>query len=328
MVSHRSVIFACLSAILGAAMVTSCIVNNAPEVALATETIATTETIAPVAPLPTDTPQPAPPTETPVPSATPEPTLSAADWRDFPIIPTVVSPKLKELYRAGLEAGNNPNRFSKVGDSNSVAPTFFSCFDFGDLGYVIGPYSELEATIKQFQWSFSRQSRATENGKTAYDLDTYHWYLDDICWPYESATTCEYRLWQPSIAFIALGTNDTFMKVADFDKHMRSLVEKTMERFSVVPILVTKADNLDPDGAFNHVIAQIALDYDLPLWNLWRAMQPLPNHGLQEDQVHPTAGSVSLCDFSGDDLKKYGWTMRNLTGLQTLDSVYRLLNAE
>ena len=263
------------------------------------------------------------PTETPVPTAVP--TLSAAQWRDWDVIPNSVSPKMQELYAAGIEAGNNPDRFSKVGDSNTVSPAFFACFDFSEA-YNLGSYTPLAATVERFRWSWSRLSRAAENGKTALDLDMYHWYDDDICWPYESATTCEYRLWQPSIAIIALGTNDVFMKVSDFDQHLRSLVEKSIDRFMIVPILVTKADDLDADGAFNQAIAQVALDYELPLWNLWRAMHSLPNHGLREDGVHPTVNATSACDFSGDDLDTYGWTVRNLTGLQALDSVSNFLS--
>lgn len=274
---------------------------------------------------PTEVPETVEPSATTVPpTETAAPTLSAEKWREWPVIPTGVSAKMKEVYAAGLEAGNRADRFSKVGDSNSTGQAFLGCYDFGELGsYQLDAYESLAATIKQFQWSFSRVSRATEIGKTAFDLDVYHWYEDDICWPYESATTCEYRLWTPSISFIALGTNDVFMKVDEFDKHMRSLVEKSLERFQVVPILATKADSLDPDGTFNQVIAQIALDYELPLWNLWRAMEPLPNHGLREDQVHPSAGSVSFCDFSESELETYGWPVRNLTALQALDAVYR-----
>lgn len=262
------------------------------------------------------------------PTETPESTLSAEEWREWPVIPTGVSAKMKALYAAGLEAGNRADRFSKVGDSNSTGQAFLGCYDFGEQGtYNLGAYESLAGTIAQFQWSFSRASRATEVGKTALDLDTYHWYEDDICWPYESATTCEYRLWTPSISFVALGTNDVYMKLDEFDRHMRSLVEKTLERFQVVPILATKADSLDPDGTFNQVIAQIALDYELPLWNLWRAMEPLPNHGLRDDQIHPSAGSVSFCDFSESELETYGWPVRNLTALQALDAVYRGLTS-
>lgn len=290
-----------------------------PTVTLISEMIPTNTTV-----LPTETMMPSPVVPSAIPTVQPT-ALSAADWKNWPILPERISTKMIDVYRAGQENGNKANRFSKVGDSNSIMPSFLGCFDYGENGYKLGKYTDLEETIKQFQWSFSRESRATANGITAMQLDTYHWYEDDVCWPYESATSCEYRLWQPSIAFIALGTNDVYMPLAEFDKHMRSLVQKSIDRY-VVPILVTKADNLEGDGSFNQAIAQIALDYEVPLWNLWRAMDPLPGHGLRENDVHPTFNNTSLCDFSGDDLKTYGWTVRNLTGLQALDRVWHLLN--
>ena len=47
-----------------------------------------------------------------------------------------------------------------------------------------------------------------------------------------------------------------------------------------VPIIATKADNLEGDNSINATVAQIAYDYGIPLWNFWAAVQPLPNHGL------------------------------------------------
>ena len=302
--------------------------RNRPQNPISAQTLPLTETPSP-SPIPSEntatpaTPPTAAPTATPLPTETPVPV--AADWREWPILPDSVSPLMVAVYRAAIEQGSDPEAFSKVGDSNSMLPSFLSCFDFGELGYTIGPYTDLQETIDHFRWSFSRESRATANGMTAIGLDTYHWYEDEICWPYESATSCEYRLWKPTIAFIALGTNDAFNKPEDFDRHLRSLVQKSLDRF-VVPILVFKADNIEGDGSFNQIIAQIAIDFQVPVWNLWRAMEPLPGHGLRENDVHPSFGNDSLCDFSGNDLKIYGWTVRNLTALQTLDRVWRLLN--
>jgi hypothetical protein len=251
--------------------------------------------------------------------------VKASNWKNWPVLPETVSQKMIDIYLLGKENNRNPGRFSKVGDSNSVMPSFLSCFDFGELGYVIGEYASLEPAIQNFKWSFSRDSRAAINGITAMGLDTYHTYEDEVCWPYESPTSCEYRLWEPSIAFISLGTNDVYLKKEDFELHMRSLVQKSLDRY-VVPILVTKADNLEGDDSFNEIIAQISLDFEVPLWNLWAAMAPLPNHGLRPNDVHPSFSNDSLCDFSGADLKSYGWTVRNLTGLQALDRVWQLLN--
>ena len=297
-----------------------------------TESAHETETAVSAA-LPTEPPDPTPtalPTEEPtaVPTAEPSPTPlpDPAAWKTWPELPESVSPEIKALYFEGISEGNDPNRFSKVGDSNTVMPSFFGCFDSGiDTGYVLGPYEYLQETIEHFQWSFSRYTRAAKNGATAYDMDVYHWYDDDVCWPYESALNCEYRLFTPSIAFIGFGTNDALLGIDLYEEHLRSLVEKTLAR-KIVPILFTKADDIEGDGSFNTVTAKIAQEFGVPLWNLWRPMSALPNNGLRPGDVHPTADEVSLCNFAGDDLQHYGWTVRNLSALKALDRVWRLLN--
>ena len=294
-----------------------------------------------LAAIPTDTPVPtetAVPTETSMPVVSPadvtaaieEPTslplLDPADWQNWPELPEFVFPEIKAMYLEGITEGNNPNRFSKIGDSNTMMPSFFGCFDSGaDTGYVLGPYAYLQEVINRFQWSFSRNSRAAKNGATAYDMDVYHWYDDDVCWPYESATSCEYRLFTPSIAFIGFGTNDALYDISRYEEHLRSLVEKTISR-KIVPILYSKVDDLEGDGSFNEAAARIANEYHVPFWNLWKPMSVLPNNGLREGDVHPTANTINLCNFSNDDLQQFGWTVRNLSALKALDRVWRLLN--
>ena len=293
---------------------------------MAEETLAAipTDTPFPTA-TPTDIPEPtAAPTREPLPVPTQKP--DPDDWKNWPELPGSVSAEMKALYFEGIAEGNSPERFSKVGDSNTITLSFFGCFDSGkDTGYVLGPYEYLQEAIDRFQWSFSRMTRAAKNGATAYDMDVYHWYEDDVCWPYESALNCEYRLYTPSIAFIGFGTNDALLGIDLYEEHLRSLVEKTLAR-KIVPILFTKADDLEGDGSFNAVTAKIASEFDIPLWNLWRAMDRLPNNGLREGDVHPTANDVSVCNFSGSDPEQYGWTARNLSALKALDRVWRLLN--
>ena len=59
---------------------------------------------------------------------------------------------------------------------------------------------------------------------------------------------------------------------------MRQIIEYSLEQ-GVVPILATKGDNLEGDHSINAEIAEIAVEYDIPLWNFWAALQPLPNQG-------------------------------------------------
>jgi hypothetical protein len=91
---------------------------------------------------------------------------------------------------------------------------------------------------------------------------------------------------------------------------------------------------LEGNHLINHTIAQLAQEYDLPLWNFWRAVQPLPNHGLAEvdingvvDMFHLTH-SEGYYSFNDPDAAQSGWSMRNLTALQALDAVKRGLSEQ
>jgi hypothetical protein len=74
----------------------------------------------------------------------------------------------------------------------------------------------------------------------------------------------------------------------------------------------------------NKIIACLAQEYDIPLWNFWAAIQPLPNHGLQPDLEHLTYG---IPDFDDIEAMQSAWTIRNLTALQALDVVWRSVSA-
>ena len=101
------------------------------------------------------------------------------------------------------------------------------------------------------------------------------------------------------------------------------MIEFTLSQ-GITPVLATKADNLEGDHQINEIIAQLAWEYDLPLWNFWAAVQPLNQHGLTEDGFHLTHGSNFFFDVPLG--YRSGWTLRNLTALQTLDSLRRALN--
>jgi hypothetical protein len=54
----------------------------------------------------------------------------------------------------------------------------------------------------------------------------------------------------------------------EYDKYMRRVLDRIIET-GAVPIIATKADNLEGDHSINATIAQIAYEYDIPLWNFW-----------------------------------------------------------
>ena len=88
----------------------------------------------------------------------------------------------------------------------------------------------------------------------------------------------------------------------------------------MLPILATKADNLEKDNSINAAIVRLAYEYDLPLWNYWAAVQGLPHQGLQTDGAHLTWAPNHFEDPAN---MKFAWPVRNLTALQALDAVRR-----
>ena len=88
---------------------------------------------------------------------------------------------------------------------------------------------------------------------------------------------------------------------------------------NVIPILATKADNLEGDHSLNEVIARVAFQYDIPLWNFWAAVQSIPFKGLTEDKFHLTFGK----NYFDDPVEmENAWPIRNLTALQAIDAVW------
>ncbi len=248
---------------------------------------------------------------------TPQPTLATDAWTTLPVLPRVSS-RVKEIYRRGLELGNNSRAFSKVGDCGSTPAWFLGDFDRGPRYYDLGDHQSLEEVIQEFRGSFARTSLAAKSGFNASSVFTPLWANRKFCEAKETPLACEYRLHRPAFAFITLGTNDVW-HTDTFEAQMRRIIEFSIES-GVVPILATKADNEEGDGSINATIAALAHEYDIPLWNYWLAVQTLPDHGLQDDEAHITWGPNR---FDDPLAMEKGWPVRNLTALQVLNVVWR-----
>lgn len=251
------------------------------------------------------------------PSPTPDTRLSAQDWQNWPVIPTA-SPEMKAVYRRGLAAGNNPAAFMKIGDGEISTVWFLTQYDQDPGNYHLGSHNELLPVIEHFAGSFGRVGSAAGRG-----FDTTI-ILGPVpagtkgCNPGESRLDCELRVTHPSFALISMGTNQVWQPEV-FEPGLRHIIERLLQA-NVVPILSTKADNLEGNHRIDMIIAGLAYEYNLPLWNFWRVVQPLPAHGLQTDHEHLT---YDYSDFSNPISFQYAWPWRNLTALQVLDSVYR-----
>jgi hypothetical protein len=255
-------------------------------------------------------------TKSPSRTAQPSSTLSPERWKELPVVPEISDDVLK-IYLRGLELGNNPLAFSKIGDCGSTPSWFLGDFDRGSRYYRLGEYADLQNVIDYFQGSFDRTSLAARSGFNTSALFTPLWADRQFCLSNETPLACEYRVHKPAIAFVMLGANDVWQP-GEFEPQMRKLIEYSIDK-GVIPILSTKADNQEGDGSINATIAQLALEYQIPLWNFWRATNELPDQGLQEDGVHLTWGPNN---FDQDHILDLAWPVRNLTALQVLDQLW------
>jgi hypothetical protein len=251
-------------------------------------------------------------TLTPTISATPTPDtrLTPHYWREW-----VTVPELSERARTIVQTAiKNPELdlhiFSKVGDCQMTSGTFLGGFANGKYPIPEG----YEATVKWFSMSMESESITAANGLGINSV------LNPIfgraagytqCGRNETPLDCELRTQKPAIVLVAMGTNWKPNGEISFEKHLRIVVESILET-GALPILSTKADNIEGDWKLNEAIAQVAYDYDLPLVNVWRSVQDLPNHGLQ---------SPKNIYLTGD-----GWMRRNYAWLKTLDRIRSLFD--
>jgi hypothetical protein len=252
------------------------------------------------------------PPVTPTPTPTPLPRdlgLDPADWKEWPVLP-IVPAGMRDVYALGQSLGNDPHAFSILGDCQSEPDAFWGLYDT-DAEAVAALSPELQETVAWFAGSFERESPTAQSGSTAGALLWAEWHRGRFGCSYaESPVTCELRLHHPSFALIHVGTHYEARNI----NYLRRIIDQLLAA-GVVPILVTKADNRERDERVNADYATLAVEYNLPLWNFWAAVNDLPNRGLYTRREYPLQGNIYLTE---DALE-----IHRSTGLQALDVVWR-----
>lgn len=236
--------------------------------------------------------------------------LDPEDWQNWPVIPGL-SPQMIDLYKHGLELGRDPHAFSVIGDCQSSPTYFLSIYDEGR--YTLPEGQEyLQETIDWYAGSFSHLSITVKNGMTAPGVLNPLWRDIQLCESKETPIICEVRVNNPSLAIISLGTN--WLPSTSYEQYVDYLSEivRLLLSQGVIPVLSTKADNIEGDYSRNLAMADVAAEYSLPLWNFWAAVEHLPNRGLDN-----TREDVYLVHD--------GWDVRNLSALELLDHLHKQL---
>jgi len=270
--------------------------------------------------------------------ATDDPDLMAAMERLLATPPLINadSPLLADVYAAGEASGNRADVFTRVGDSDTTIDGYLRPIGIQNMRYCdFGPYAYLTETVQFFSVSpregvlnsFDNTSIAARNGLTmAAALDPL-WADDPFCAANETPLACEFRRVRPSIAVIMLGRMDTIYFSEDFFRRTAQRVLDATLAAGVIPILTTFVvlpDDPEWEASlvFNNTLVDLAEANGVPLINLWRAVQPLPQFGIGPDLTHLSYAVGTFCAFTGSE-QTYGGTMRNLLVLQALDEVRR-----
>jgi hypothetical protein len=274
---------------------------------------------------PTETPTPVPPTLTPPVTPTPR-RLNGVLMSNVIVMGEETRENVLAIFERGQELGRNPNAFSKIGDSTIEGSVFFARFDGADgqEAYNLGEYAYLERVIDHYGGSFGREGYALVRGLNTWSIFDPFWADDEACLGGETVIDCEFRLHNPSVVLIRLGSNDR--APALFEENLRLVVAYSIEQ-GVVPVLATRPDTSE-DGSdeINAGIREIAAEYEVPLWDLARVLATLPDHGISVDGVHLTP--FYSYDYTDELAFERGNALQNLTGLIALDTVLMLLRME
>jgi hypothetical protein len=258
-----------------------------------------------------------PPKNTPAPAPTQFPEeagLDPEDWMNWPVLP-VVTRHVLEIYQLGQELGRNPHAISIFGDCQSVPEEFLGLYEVNEDAY--NQLSQnLQETVDYFAGSLNHDSPTVKPGTTTGALLWAEWHEGKFgCQIGESPVDCEIRNNNPAFVIIAVGTHYEGRN----RYYMELIIEDLLEK-GIVPILSTKADNREGDHRINLQTAQLAVDYNLPLWNFWATTSHLPNNGLVVHAGEEFLGRI----YFNDEVKE----IHRISALEVLDTMWRAVNSE
>ena len=241
---------------------------------------------------------------------TPDLRIQADQWQDWPIIPEVTNNAIN-IYASGLEMKVDPKSFSKIGDCQNIKEAFLGIYDLEGRYFLREDEKEWQETIDNFKGYFDRNGFAIEQGlNVAAALSPLH-ADPDVCESNESPLQCELRIANPSFAFVSFERwwpNATPPEA--YEKYLRIVIQTIIDH-GTVPILITKADNVEGNHQVNKIIAKLAYEFDIPLYNWWRAAQLLPYRGLDPERN------------DGFHISFRAWDKRSYFALETLDKLWK-----
>lgn len=284
---------------------------------------------------PAPRPQAPPPTTT-VPSA-PPPSRAPRDPMEsaVPAFDAETIAHVRTLYGAAARNGRHLDVFAKIGDSITESGSF--AHDIGHGWMELGAYTRLEPVIRHFtRRAFS--SDAEDNSFTrASAAATAGWTTEDLL---QGGEACpverELRALRPAFALVMIGTNDVErVPLADYERNLREILRRVEARGTIAIVSTIPEHRGSPEFTarsreVNAVIARVARELHLPLLDYHAALAGLPNAGLSEDNIHPSAfvdGSDTRAGVFTPAGLRHGYNVRNLTWLLMLERLIQTVGA-
>jgi hypothetical protein len=245
--------------------------------------------------------------------------VPAAPVESLPVLPEMSGEVLANLRRVaavGRAAGLRPDVFAKLGDSNTATDKFFG--GPGNLS-VAGLSADDAATAGRYLAPVGGGNSFTRRGVAAVSGFTVGGLL--------ATADAELDATRAAVAIVTIGTNDTALTPFDqFGPQLEALVDKLTAR-GVVPVLTTAphllytAPHSDTQARdYSQAVADVAERKRVPLVNLRRALDPLPNFGLASDRVHLNASPNGGGRFTPFD-RLFGQNERGFVTIQALTRV-------
>ncbi|MCA9575348.1 MAG: SGNH/GDSL hydrolase family protein [Polyangiales bacterium] len=250
------------------------------------------------------------------------PTSYPDDRTLSPITPHVAA-HLREVVARG---GSAEDVFIKVGASATYSNAFLHCFAGSNVD--LDGRSGLQPTLDHFLGGdidgsspFGRTSQATEVGRGA------AWAIAGDPSPLDT----EVMAANPRYAVVMYGTNDIEQtNVFNYANSVLDLTDQLLDE-GIIPMwssIMPRDDNPTSDlevPAFNMAVRAVAQARQVPFIDLHRELLPLPAHGLGPDDLHPAAFGGGACVLTEEGLQ-FGYNVRNLLTLQTLDRALRVVD--
>ncbi len=257
-------------------------------------------------------------TQTPANTATPLPIVlqeipEGFNWKQLPIQPEI-NQHAFDIYEHGLSLGRDPAHISVIGDCQAIPFVFLG--RYGLSQYTLsGTDTRLEPMIEMYRDSFEREGAAVRGGFTAAAVLSPVRADPDLCMPGENPLECEWRINNPSIAFINLETWREEGTVDRYELYLQKIVEFTLAQ-GTLPILIMKADKAEAEThVINPAMARVAYQYDVPIINFWQAVQYIDNRGIDPDR-------------DGFHLSEEGYHLKEILALRTLYDIWSVYQNE